>query len=169
MTSVVTTTGFANKSVIWSVDTTSAAAGVKINQNGELSIPSTVAANTEITVTAKSVADSTKTATATITVASSVLPSITSVTVTAAGSATSINKGATLQLSATVVKTGNASTGVTWTLDSGATGFTVSSNGLVTAPAETSVESITVTATSIFDTTKSDDITLTVAAAKNSR
>ena len=169
LTSVVTTTGFANKSVIWSVDTSSAAAGVKINQNGELSIPSTVTANTEVTVTATSVYDSTKTATATITVASSVLPSITSVTVTAAGSATSITKGSTLKLSATVVKTGNASTGVTWSLDAGATGFTVSSNGLVTAPAETSVESITVTATSIFDTTKSDDITLTVAASRNSK
>ena len=168
LSAVVTTTGFANKSVIWSVDTTSAAAGVKINQNGELTIPSTVAASTEITVTATSVYDSTKYNTATVTVASSTLPSITSVTVTAAGSATSINKGATLQLSATVVKTGNASQNVTWSLDEGATGFTVSSTGLVTAPAETSVESITVTATSVFDTTKSDDITLTVAAAKNS-
>ena len=168
LSSVVTTTGFANKSVIWSVDSTSSAAGVKINQNGELTIPSTVAASTEITVTATCVADSSKTSTATITVASSTLPSVTSVTVTAAGSATSINKGATLQLSATVVKTGNASQNVTWSLDNGATGFTVSSTGLVTAPAETSVESITVTATSVFDTTKSDDITLTVAAAKNS-
>lgn len=169
LSSIVTTTGFANKAVIWSVDSTSAASGVTINQNGELSIPSTVAANTAITVTATSVYDSSVTSTATITVASSTVPSITSVTVTAAGSATSINKGATLKLSATVVKTGNASTGVTWSLDAGATGFTISSTGLVTAPAETSVESITATATSIFDTTKSDDITLTVAAAKNSR
>lgn len=167
LSAIVITTGFANKSVVWSVDSTSAAAGVKINSEGLLTIPSTVSANTQITVTATSIADSTKTATATVTVASSVLPSITSVTVTAAGSATSITKGATLQLSATVVKTGNASQAVTWELDEGATGFTVSSTGLVTAPAETSVESITVTATSVFDTTKSDDITLTVAAAKN--
>ena len=169
LSAVVTTTGFANKSVIWSVDSTSSAAGVKINQNGELTIPSTVAASTEITVTATSVYDSSVTSTATITVASSTLPSVTSVTVTAAGSATSITKGSTLQLSATVVKTGNASQAVTWSLDNGATGFTVSATGLVTAPAETSVESITVTATSVFDTTKSDDITLTVAAAKSSR
>lgn len=168
LSAVVTTTGFANKSVIWSVDSTSSAAGVKINQNGELTIPSTVSASTEITVTATSVYDSSVTSTATITVASSTLPSVTSVTVTAAGSATSITKGATLQLTATVVKTGNASQNVTWSLDAGATGFSVSSSGLVTAPAETSVESITVTATSVFDTTKSDDITLTVAAAKNS-
>ena len=165
LSAVVTTTGFANKSVIWSVDSTSSAAGVKINQNGELTIPSTVAASTEITVTATSVYDSTVSNTATVTVASSTLPSVTSVTVTAAGSATSITKGATLQLTATVVKTGNASQAVTWSLDEGATGFSVSSTGLVTAPAETSVESITVTATSVFDTTKKDDIELSVVAA----
>lgn len=162
---IVTTQGFANKAAYYSVDSASATDKVTIDRaTGELYIPSTATVQS-VTVTATSVFDSTKTATATITVSDGTVPSITSVTVTAAGSATSITKGSTLQLSATVVKTGNASTGVTWELDEGATGFTVSSNGLVTAPAETSVESITVTATSIFDTTKSDDITLTVAAA----
>ena len=162
----VTTTGFANKAVIWSVDSTSAAAGVKINQYGKLTIPSTVAANTEITVTATSVYDSTKYNTATITVASSTVPSITSVTVSAAGSATSIAASATLQMSATVVKTGNASEAVTWSLDAAsvADGFTISGTGLVTAPAEPTVAKVTVTATSVFDTTKDDDYELTVSS-----
>ena len=162
----VTTTGFANKAVIWSVDSTSAAAGVKINQYGKLTIPSTVAANTEITVTATSVYDSTKYNTAAITVASSTVPSITSVTVSAAGSATSIAASATLQMSATVVKTGNASEAVTWSLDAAsvADGFTISGTGLVTAPAEPTVAKVTVTATSVFDTTKDDDYELTVSS-----
>lgn len=162
----VTTTGFANKAVIWSVDSTSTAAGVKINQYGKLTIPSTVAANTEITVTATSVYDSTKYNTATITVASSTVPSITSVTVSAAGSATTIAASATLQMSATVVKTGNASQAVTWSLDAAsvADGFTISGTGLVTAPAAPTVENVTVTATSVFDTTKDDDYELTVSS-----
>lgn len=162
----VTTTGFANKAVVWSVDSTSATAGVKINQYGKLTIPSTVSASSEITVTATSVYDSTKYNTATITVASSTVPSITSVTVSAAGSATTIAASATLQMSATVVKTGNASQAVTWSLDAASVtdGFTISGTGLVTAPAAPTVEKVTVTATSVFDTTKDDDYELTVSS-----
>ena len=161
----VTTTGFANKAVVWSVDSTSAAAGVKINQYGKLSIPSTVAASSEITVTAKSVYDSTKTNTATITVASSTVPSITSVTVSATGSATTIAKGATLQMIATVVKTGNASTAVYWSLDEDAVedGATISATGLLSVPAEYAGAALTVTATSVYDSTKSDDYDIEVS------
>lgn len=65
----VVTTGFANKSVIWSVDETSAGLGVTINQAGKLSVPSDVESETEIVVTATSVYDSSKTNTATISVA----------------------------------------------------------------------------------------------------
>ena len=162
----VTTTGFANKGVIWSVDETSAAAGVTINQYGKLHIPSTVTANSEITVTAKAVYNQSVYNTATITVASSTQPSITSVTVSAAGSATSIAASATLQMSATVVRTGNASQSVVWSLDAAALadGFTISATGLVTAPAEPTVAKVTVTATSVFDDTKDDDYDLTVGS-----
>lgn len=65
----VVTTGFANKSVIWSVDETSAGLGVSINQAGKLSVPSDVESKTEIVVTATSVYDSSKSNTATISVA----------------------------------------------------------------------------------------------------
>lgn len=162
---IVTTTGFANKSVIWTVDDSSVSDGVKISQEGLLVVPADASVES-ITVTAKSVFDHSVYGTATITVGSATVPSITSVTVSATGGATSITEGATLQLSATVVKVGNPSTAVTWSLDAGATGFTISSSGLITAPADTAVESITATATSIFDTTKSDDITLTVNQAQ---
>ena len=69
LTATVVTTGFANKAVIWSVDDTSKAAGVTITQGGVLKVPANVESNTEITVTATSVYDSTKTNTATVTVA----------------------------------------------------------------------------------------------------
>ena len=72
MSAAVVTTGFANKAVIWSVDSTSAGLGVTITQNGLLKVPadveSTIGAETEITVTATSVYDSTVSDDATITV-----------------------------------------------------------------------------------------------------
>lgn len=66
LSAVVTTTGFANKAVVWSVPEI---AGVSIDQNGTLKVASSVASATEITVTATSVYDSTVTGTATVTVA----------------------------------------------------------------------------------------------------
>lgn len=68
LSATVETTGFANKSVLWSVDADSKADGVTINQSGKLKIPANATVET-VTVTATSVYDSTKTATATITVA----------------------------------------------------------------------------------------------------
>ena len=67
LSATVATTGFANKAVTWSVDSTSVADGVTINNSGVLSIPSTATVSS-VTVTAKSVYDTTKTGTATITV-----------------------------------------------------------------------------------------------------
>jgi hypothetical protein len=67
----VSTTGFANKAVIWSVDSDSLADGVKISQTGRLTIPSTATVES-ITVTATSVYDNNVTGTATITVAENV-------------------------------------------------------------------------------------------------
>lgn len=64
---IVVATNFASKAVNWSVDSTSAAAGVTIDSRGKVSIPSTVEDAT-ITVTVTSAIDSTKTDTATITV-----------------------------------------------------------------------------------------------------
>lgn len=72
MSAAVVTTGFANKAVIWSVDDNSAELGVTITQNGLLKVPadveSTIGSETEITVTATSVYDSTVSDDATITV-----------------------------------------------------------------------------------------------------
>ena len=65
----VKTTGFANKGVMWAVDSTSEEKGVKITQEGHLIVPSDVAKSTTITVCAKSIYDNSKEGTATITVA----------------------------------------------------------------------------------------------------
>lgn len=69
LSAVVATTGFANQAVTWSVDETSATAGVTINQEGKLVIPSSSSVSGTIEVTATSIFDNTKKGTATITVA----------------------------------------------------------------------------------------------------
>lgn len=168
LSAVVTTTGFANKSVIWTVEEAEGETGghkVTVDINGLVTVPSDYNTANTITIKATSVFDSSKYNTAVITVASSTLPSITSVTVTAAGSATTIAESATLQMSATVVRTGNASQSVVWSVDtaSATDGFTISSTGLLTAPASATVEKVTVTATSVFDDTKKGTKELTVS------
>lgn len=65
LTANVVTAGFANKSVLWSVNTE----GCTIDSNGLLKVGNNVASATKITVTATSVFDSTKSGTAEITVA----------------------------------------------------------------------------------------------------
>ena len=64
---VVVTSNFASQAVNWSVDSTSAAAGVTVDSRGKVTIPSTVE-DAAITVTVTSAVDSAKTDTATITV-----------------------------------------------------------------------------------------------------
>lgn len=54
LSAAVTATGFANKAVVWSVDSTSATAGVKINEKGVMVVPASTTL-TGITVTATSV------------------------------------------------------------------------------------------------------------------
>ena len=68
LTATVVTTGFANKAVYWSVDSTAYADGVRISDGGKLIIPSTATVQS-VTVTATSIYDNTVTGTATITVA----------------------------------------------------------------------------------------------------
>lgn len=71
LSAVVTTTGFANKAVTWDVvdsTTEQAVTGVSINTSGELTVASTVANNTNLTVTATSVYKNTVSGTASVTV-----------------------------------------------------------------------------------------------------
>ena len=92
-------------------------------------------------------------------------PAVTGVTVTAAGGATSVAKGANLQFNAVVATKGNAAKTVTWTLD-GYTGSDSSiTDGLLSVGADESVTELTVKATSTFDTSKSGTAKVTVGPA----
>lgn len=67
LTATTTATGFANKSVTWSVDSTSAGKGVSIDQTGLLKVASDSEADS-VTVTATSVFNNSVTGTASVTV-----------------------------------------------------------------------------------------------------
>ena len=85
---------------------------------------------------------------------------ITSVTVSP--STATVTAGNTVQLSATVVTTGFAPQGVTWS-SADETTATVDADGLVTvADDATSADTVVITATSVFDNTKTDTATITV-------
>ena len=159
----VATTGITNKAVVWSVDADAKADGVTINESGLLKVPADVSVES-ITVTATSVYKSSVSGTASVTVGSGQESSITSVTVSPATA--TVTAGGSLYLSASVIAQGEATTGVEWTVDSTAEadGVTISDAGLLEIPADVSVESITVTATSTYDDTKSDDATITVGS-----
>lgn len=87
---------------------------------------------------------------------------ITSVTVSP--STATVAAGGTVQLSATVVATGFAPQGVVWS-SADETVATVDSNGIVTVLADaTATDTVAITATSVFDNTKSDSCTVTVGS-----
>jgi hypothetical protein len=88
---------------------------------------------------------------------------VTSVTVSP--STATVTKGQNLELSATVVTTGFANKAVYWSVDadSYADGIRISDAGKLIIPADATVETVTVTATSIYDNTKKGTATITVA------
>ena len=85
--------------------------------------------------------------------------------VTVSPSTATVSKGQSLQLSATVVTTGFANKAVYWSVDSDAyaDGVRISDMGELIIPSDATVESVTVTATSIYDNTKTGTATITVA------
>ncbi|MGA2883531.1 MAG: hypothetical protein ABSG13_31725 [Bryobacteraceae bacterium] len=123
--------------------------------NGVYEAPAIIASQQTVTVTATSVADSTKTASATI----SLQPI--GVTVGPPSASLAASKSATFTASVT----GTSNTAVTWTINP-AVGTLV--NGVYTAPATVSSgQTVTVTATSVADPTKTatSSVTLTPASS----
>ncbi len=145
-TAAVTGTGSYSSAVTWG-----ASAGT-INSSGLLTAPATAST---VTITATSTQDTSKSGTATVTV--TVPVTITSVSVTC--SPTSVQTGQTSQCTGTVTGTGSYSSAVTWGTSAG----TINSSGLLTAPATAST--VTVTATSVQDTSKTGSTVVTVTAA----
>jgi hypothetical protein len=157
MTATVTGTGSFSSGVSWTIDS---GAG-SISTSGLYTAPAATASDQTIVIRATSTQDNTKYGTATITVPSSAASTVTGVTVTAA--ATTIQGNQTDQLTATVAGTNSPSQAVTWAMVSGP--GSVNSSGLYQAPLATgSSQTAVVKATSTQDSSKSGQITLTIAA-----
>jgi phosphatidylinositol-3-phosphatase len=143
-TATVKGSGNYSSAVMWL-----ASAGT-INSSGLLTAPASAG---NVTVTATSTQDATKSGTAAVAVQAA-SSAITSVSV--ACNPATVNTNATSQCSATVKGSGNYSSAVTWSASAG----TINATGLFTAPA--SAGAVTITATSVQDTSKSGNATVTV-------
>lgn len=88
------------------------------------------------------------------------IPSVTSVTVTP--STATVAAGGTLQLSATVVTANFAPQTVDWSI-SGTSDVTIDQNGILHVPSDTSASSVTVVATSTFDSSVTGSATITIS------
>ena len=93
-----------------------------------------------------------------------VTPAVSAVSVSP--SSATVQKGQNLQLEATVTATGFANKAVTWSVDdtSAADHVSIDANGVLKVGSGTSVESITVTAKSVFNTNVTGTASITVAA-----
>ncbi|WP_292041459.1 LamG-like jellyroll fold domain-containing protein [Massilia sp. UBA6681] len=153
-TATVSGTSSPAQTVTWS------ASGGSINSSGVFTAPAATGSAQTVTITATSTVDATKSGTATVTVeASGATPTVSSVTVSP--STANVAGGATQQFSATVTGANSPSQAVNWTVSAG----TINASGLFTAPEATaSAQTITITATSQVDGTKSGAATAIVPA-----
>jgi hypothetical protein len=148
--STVVGTGNYSSAVAWSADSGS------ISSSGLYTASATVPTTSKATITATSIQDSTKSGAATVNVTQT--PTVTSVSVTASNP--SITAGGTDQLTAVVNGVGNLSMQVQWSTSGPGT---VSTSGLYTAPSSiSSTTTVTVTATSVQDGTKTASAQITV-------
>jgi Fe-S cluster assembly iron-binding protein IscA len=158
-----TVAGTADNAVTWSVTGSgcSGAACGTILASGLYTAPSAVPTPPQVTVTAKSVADPSKSGTATVTIGLAI-----SIVVTPAKA--SVVTGAKQQFTATV--TGSSDTAVSWSVTgSGCTGAacgTISTSGLYAAPHTAPTPSLVkITATSVADKTKMGSAMVTITQA----
>ena len=152
-----TVSGSSNTGVSWSADCTAGGAACgSISAAGLYTAPSVVPATTAVTVTATSSADNTKKGTATIT--------LNPLTVSVAPATISLTATQTQQFTQTI--TGNPDMSVTWSVSciaGGAACGSINANGLYTAPSVVpATASVTVTAISSVDNTKSATATVTL-------
>jgi len=142
--------GTTNTAVTWSIDQGSS--GGSINSSGLYTAPA-VTSSASFTIRATSQADPTKSGTATVTVNPAVSVTVSPATATVAS-------GGTVQFTASV--SGTTNTAVTWSIDQGSSGGSISSSGLYTAPTVASPTQFTIRATSQADPTKFGSATVTV-------
>ena len=151
-----------NTAVTWQVNgvTGGNATVGTISSAGLYTAPAAVQSTTTVTVTAVSQADATKSASVQVTITPTA-----AVSVTISPTSATVAAGGTQQFSATVQNTSN--TAVTWQVNGvaggNATVGTISSAGLYTAPAAVqSTTTVTVTAVSQADATKSASVQVTI-------
>jgi len=150
---VVSGTGSPAQTVTWT-----ASAG-SISSTGLFTAPAAAASPQTITVTATSTVDTTQSGSAIMTVPVT-SPVVSGVSVSP--STATVIGGLTKQFSAVVSGTGSPAQTVTWTASAGS----INSTGLFTAPAAAvSAQTISITAISAIDSTKSGSATVTIPAA----
>ena len=159
-TANVATVGGAAQTVTWSV-AGSTSASTAISASGLLAVGSDETAPT-LTVTATSTDNTAKRGTATVAVA---VPAPEVLSVSVAPNPVDVQQGATQRFTASVAATGGASQEVTWSVSgSSSSGTGISADGLLSVAADETTDTLTVTATSVFDSTKSGTGTVTVTA-----
>jgi hypothetical protein len=155
-TAVVAGTNNPAQTVTWTV--TGGLAGTSISSAGVLTVAANETATTLI-VRATSTVDTTVSGTASVTVTSSP-PTVTSVAVNP--SAVDVQQGTTQDFTAVVAGTNNPPQTVTWTVEGGLAGTTISSAGVLTVAENETATTLTVRATSTVDTTVSGTASVTV-------
>lgn len=137
-----------------------------ISSTGLYKAPVAVPSGSSVIVTAKSAADTTKSASATISI--SALPAAVSVSISP--TTATLQAGQSKQFTASV--TGTTNTGINWQVagmnGGNSTVGTISSTGLYNAPATAFSGTATVTARSAYDSTKAANATVSVTAAPSS-
>ncbi len=147
------------QTVTWTV-TGKSSANTKIGNDGKLTVGTDENTGTTLTVTATSTVDTGKSGTATVTVAVSA-PTVSSVTVSP--STASVEKGGSQTFSASVSGTNSPAQTVTWSVSGNNSANTqIGTDGKLTVGADEIADSLTVTATSTVDGTKSGTATVTV-------
>ncbi len=151
---VANVTGSANTSVTWSF---SPQVG-SLSGNGLYTAPASIASAQSVTITARSVADTSKYATASVSLTPTQVPPVVQISV-APGSKT-LGAGQSQQFTASV--SGSANTSVTWS-HSPQVG-SLSGSGLYTAPGTvSSAQTVTITARGVADSTKSATATVSLS------
>jgi hypothetical protein len=152
----VTGTNYPAYTVTWAV-TGNGKPGTTINTNGLLSIAVDETATT-LTVTATSTFDTSKSGTSTVNV---IVPTITNVTVSPQNQG--VAQGQQRQFTASVIGTNSPVQTVTWAVTgNGKPGTTISTSGLLSIAVDETATTLTITATSTFDASKSGTSTVNV-------
>lgn len=140
------------------------ATGGTVSGAGLFTAPAATASIQNITITAQSTVDTTKSSTATVSVPATGAPPVTYSSVSITPSSTTVQGNGTQQFGGTVSGTGAYSTVITWSVD-GASNGSINSSGLYTAPAAgVSARNVIVRGTAA-DGTTSGTASITVPAA----